>query len=142
MKVLRVALTLAPFLGIAGCGEDTSARAPRRSTPNPEPAAQSSPASVPTSKPTDAQLVKRIDDTVAESQQSGVIHRVDIDTHDVQVNPLVWALWDADTKKAFAVTVAIYCELHGRGHGQYVDVIDSQSAKKLAHYGPLGFEVF
>jgi hypothetical protein len=40
------------------------------------------------------------------------------------------------------VSAAIYCALHTSSDVQYVDVFDSQSGKKLAHYGPLGFQVF
>jgi hypothetical protein len=62
--------------------------------------------------------------------------------HEVHVSPLAWALWNARSKEGFAASAAIYCAARTASGLQYVDVIDSQSGKKLAHYGPFGFEVF
>jgi len=68
-----------------------------------------------------------------------------------QVDPLVWLVWDANAKKAFVETLAVYCQLHdGTSHtlflgvdtARIVTVIDVQSGRKLAHYSPAGFEVF
>ena len=98
-----------------------------------------------------AELLAQIDAAVQDSVRTGTIKRVDVAAHEVQVNPLVWLVWDADAKRAFTKTLAIYCEIHdGKKHelffgvdtARIVTVIDSQSGEKRAHYSPTGFEVF
>lgn len=78
---------------------------------------------------------------VEKSQALGLIHRVDVDSHSVQVDPTMWRYFDADAKKTFAISLAAYCDLTGQYHGRYVEVIDSQSGKRVAKYGPFGFSV-
>jgi hypothetical protein len=99
-----------------------------------------------------AESVSEIDAGVQKFLQTGLIKRVDAGAHEVQVNPHLWGIWDADAKKAFTQTLAIFCEIHdGRTHklslgvdsGQNVAVIDSESGKKLASYSPTdGFKVY
>jgi hypothetical protein len=86
--------------------------------------------------------VRRMDRTVQESVETGTIQRVDVQAHKVLVNSLVWAIWNADAKEAFTTTLAYYCAQHVGSDLHYVDVIDGQSGRKLAHYGVWGFEVF
>jgi hypothetical protein len=83
-----------------------------------------------------------LEQAVKAALNAGAIRRVDTGRHEVQVNPLAWAGLDADGKKAFTVNLATYCAQHAHLPLHYVDVIDSQSGKKLAHYGAWGFEVF
>jgi len=83
---------------------------------------------------------------VQQAIASGTIHRVDARAREVQVNPLIWATWNADAKRAFTITLASYCDIKNRGDGiglVFVDIIDSQTGKKLARLGVTGaFEVY
>jgi hypothetical protein len=86
-------------------------------------------------------LTEKIDAVVATSKEAGFLKRIDVGLYEAQVNPIGWAVLDFDQKKDFTRAMAIYCAQHG-GSGEYVDVLDSQSGKKLAHYGFGSFEVF
>ena len=79
---------------------------------------------------------------VAESQETGAIHRLDVEGHLVLINPVAWQTWEIDDRKTFTATLAMYCDQHGAAHGRYVDIIDDRSGKKLAHYGPAGAELY
>jgi hypothetical protein len=89
-----------------------------------------------------ASTLRKVTAAIEESKRTGVISRLDVKVHKVWVKPLVWAIWNAEAKEGFAVSAAIYCADQTSSDLQFADVIDSQSGKKLAHYGPLGFDVF
>ena len=86
--------------------------------------------------------VRQLEDVVSKATAKGLIHRLDVNGHQVQVNPVLWGYFDTETKRGFALSLAAYCDLNGSSHGRYVDVIDSQTGKKIASYGATGFEVF
>ena len=85
---------------------------------------------------------RQLEDVVSKATAKGLIQRLDVNVHQVQVNPVLWGYFDAETKRGFAMSLAAYCDLNGSSHGRYVDVIDSQTGKKIASYGATGFEVF
>lgn len=91
---------------------------------------------------TDPAKVKQLEDYVEKAQKAGLIHRLDANMHKVQVNPVAWAYFDADAKKGFAASLAAYCDMNSSYTGRWVDIIDGQSGKKLAAWGPLGFTVY
>jgi len=79
---------------------------------------------------------KQVSDVVNEGLRTGTIHSVDRGSATVQVNPLIWALWNADNKRAFAYVLKAYC---GR---EEITIIDSQSGRELASIGVFsGFKV-
>jgi predicted nucleic acid-binding Zn ribbon protein len=107
----------------------------------PPPAASPTPASAVPAADLAAEI--RLDKMVEASLRDGGIKRISVAGHEVLINPLVWAAIDADEKRGLTKAAATYCDQHGTRSGVlFVDVIDSQSGKKLAHYGPTGFEVF
>jgi hypothetical protein len=83
-----------------------------------------------------------LSDFVEQATTAGLIHSLNANGHTVQVNPIAWAYFDADTKKHFAGMLASYCDLHSTYRGQFLDVVDAQSGKKIAEYGALGFTVY
>ncbi len=85
--------------------------------------------------------VRELEDVVSNATAKGLIHRLDVNAHQVEVTVL-WNYFDADTKRGFALSLAAYCDLKGSDHGRYVDVIDSQTGRKIASYGAMGFEEF
>jgi hypothetical protein len=85
---------------------------------------------------------RQLEDVVSKATAKGLIQRLDVNRHQVQVNPVLWGYFDAETKRGFAMSLAAYCDLNGSSHGRYLDVIDSQTGKKIASYGAMGFEVF
>jgi hypothetical protein len=85
---------------------------------------------------------RRLAEAVEELKRTGAIRRLDVKLHKVWVSPLVWAIWKAEAKEGFAVSVAIYCAEHTASDLHYADVIDGQSGRMLAQSGPLGTEVF
>src|SRR5205809_277178 len=54
-------------------------------------------------------LKHRLIEAIEESKRLGAIRRLDVQLHKVWVSPLVWALWKAEAKTGFAVSLAIYC---------------------------------
>ena len=92
--------------------------------------------------PADPAMMKPVDELVAESQDVGAIKHLDVDAHQVRVNPVAWATWEASDKQTFTATLAIYCDQRGSVHGKYVDIIDDETGKRVGHYGPSGFEIF
>jgi hypothetical protein len=88
-------------------------------------------------------VIDDIERTVSESQRLHAVTRIDVAGHEVDVDPAALGVWTADAKRAFAQALATYCDLHTSNTGTYfVDVFDSRSAKKIAHYGPFGFEAY
>jgi hypothetical protein len=87
-------------------------------------------------------MMKPIDDMVAESQDIGAIHRIDLAAHRVHVNPAAWTLWELDDRKTFTTSMAIYCDQHSSVHGKYVDIIDDITGKTLAKYASSGVQLF
>ena len=79
--------------------------------------------------------IRRLEGVVAKATTKGLIHRVDVNAHQVEVNPLLWAHFDSETKRGFALSLAAYCDLKGSAEGRYVEIIDSQTRVKLASYG-------
>jgi hypothetical protein len=83
--------------------------------------------------------VGELDDFVERAQDQSLIRRIDLPTHEVQVNPMLWATLPADSKMQFAISLADYCAIHTHSSPRYVDIIDGLSAKKIASWGPSGF---
>jgi hypothetical protein len=135
LKSLCVAVALTMLVACGG-GSPTPAPMHRAAPPSGPPAPASSTPRL------DPALAEKVDALVEEGTRTGVIARVDVNGHEALVNPISWAIWNADTKKAFTMGLAIYCDHQSAYHGIYVDILDSQSGKKIAHYGPWGFEVF
>ena len=86
--------------------------------------------------------MKPIEEMVAESLSIGAIHRIDVNSHTVYMNPAAWTTWESAERETFTTTMALYCDQHSTAHGRYVDVIDDNTGKKLAHYSPTGYETF
>jgi hypothetical protein len=84
--------------------------------------------------------VRQLEGVVSKAKAKGLIQRLDVNGH--QVNPVLWRYFDAETKRGFALSLAAYCDLNGSPHGRYLDVIDSQTGKKIASYGATGFAEF
>ena len=129
LKLIGVVLSGALVAACAGGGEVSSSNPPA-----------SAPAEVWT--PANPAMMKAVDELVLESLDVGAIKSLDVDAHEVRVNPVAWTTWDAAAKQDFTATVAIYCDQHGSVHGRYVDVVDDATGKKVAHYGPSGLEIF
>jgi hypothetical protein len=85
--------------------------------------------------------IRELEDVVSKAQAKGLIRRLDADRHQVDVDPILWAYFDADTKRGFALSLAAYCDLKSSEQGRYVDVIDSRTGRKIASYGAAGFEI-
>ena len=84
-----------------------------------------------------------VETMIARSLADGGLKRVDYAAHEMLINPVAWAAVDADGKRNLTKGFAVYCDYRGEQRGLfYADIIDAQSGKKLAHYGPKGFEVF
>ena len=79
---------------------------------------------------------------MSKAKAKGLIHRLDENGHQVDVDPILWMHFDADTQRGFALSLAAYCDLKGSSPGRYVDVIDSRTGRKIASYGATGFESF
>jgi len=127
---------LVNYPSLTGDAASTASSMPARST-------TATPAqSVASPSPAQSALAKQIEDAVEKSLSTGVIKRVNAAGHEVLVNPIAWAVWDADAKKAFTETLAKYCDLKQPSGALFVDVFDAQTGKKVAHYGPFGFQVF
>jgi hypothetical protein len=96
----------------------------------------------PARKVSDPARIQELEHVVSSATAKGLIHRLDADTHRVEVDPALWARFDADTQRGFALSLAAYCDLKGSSPGRYVDLIDSRTARKIASYGAAGFERF
>jgi hypothetical protein len=83
-----------------------------------------------------------LEDVVSKATAKGLIHRLDVNAHQVEVDPALWARFDADTQRGFALSLAAYCDVKGSSPGRYVDVLDTRTARKIASYGAAGFERF
>ena len=87
-------------------------------------------------------LKHRLAEAIEESKRLGAIRRLDVKLHKVWVSPLVWALWKAEAKTGFAVSLAIYCAEQTASDLHYAEVIDGHSGRMLAQYGQSGAEIF
>jgi hypothetical protein len=127
MRSALLALSIVVFAASAGC----------RSSPPPGAGSAAQ-----TWTPADPALMKPVDDMVIESQSIGAIRRLNLDTHEVHVNPTAWATWDASDKQTFTATLALYCDQRGSTHGRYVDIIDDLTGRRLARYDDNGYTLF
>ena len=96
----------------------------------------------PARRVSDPAEIRRLEDVVSNATAKKLIHRLDVNAHRVDVDPALWAHFDAGTQRGFALSLAAYCDLKGSAPGRYVDVIDSRTARKIASYGAAGFERF
>jgi hypothetical protein len=85
---------------------------------------------------------RRLTEAVDDSIRTGAIRRLDVKSRKVWMSPLVWRIWKHEAKEGFAVSVAIYCAEQAASELHYAEVIDGQSGKPLAQYGPSGAVVF
>jgi len=89
-------------------------------TKNPEP-----------DSPAQLEFRSKIAELVQDGLKTGTIHSVNCADGEVQINPLVWAVWDANGKKAFAELMRTHCHTS-------VVIIDNRSGRKLASLSFLG----
>ena len=94
----------------------------------------------PARRVTDPEKIRQLEDVVSKAREKGLIRGLDVDRHRVEIDPVLWTHFDADTKRGFALSLAAYCDLKGSEQGRYVDVIDNRTGRKIAAYGAAGFE--
>lgn len=82
-----------------------------------------------------------VSDFVDRATKAGLIHKLDVSGHTVQVNPLAWAAFDVDGKKGFTRSLAVYCGVND-GNRRYVSVIDANTGKTLADSYGLGATLY
>lgn len=89
-----------------------------------------------------SERLKLLEDRVKGMMDGGVIHKVDFNNLEAQVNPAAWASVDADTKKTFTIVLAEYIQLKRNATSKSVSIVDSKSGKELASYSDLwGYSV-
>ena len=95
--------------------------------------------------------VREIQSTANAHQQSGVIMKFDAEYHEALVNPVLWEMGSLDMRRNLAMLLAMYCHAYANpkttlddmikaGEG-WVEIKDGVSGKRLAKYGPEGFQV-
>jgi hypothetical protein len=84
----------------------------------------------------------RLKEAVDDSIRIGAIRRLDVKSRRVWMSPMVWRIWKPEAKEGFTVSVAIYCAEQAASDRHYAEVIDGESGRPLAQYGPSGAVVF
>jgi hypothetical protein len=69
----------------------------------------------------------------------GVVRSIKPELHEVQVDPLVWASIDFESKKYVATTLAQFCGWKS-GESDWVELIDAMTGKLLAKCGSDGYQ--
>lgn len=79
--------------------------------------------------------------TVASLQSAHALTRHDCGAHEAMVTPEAWQTLTAEAKRGVTLALSMVCANVGQTDIASMNVVDSQSGKRLAHVGPLGYVV-